>query len=444
MFAAPTPIDLLISARWIIPIVPEQRILENCSLAVHQGRILAIIPTEGAEQRYTATETINLASHVLIPGLVNAHGHAAMSLLRGYADDHPLHRWLNDHIWPAEGRWVCDDFVRDGTELAIAEMIKTGTTCFADMYFFPEQAAQASLEANIRCQLAFPILDFPTAWGLGPDEYLNKGLNLHDTFRSNPLINVAFGPHAPYTVSNTPLQKIAVLAHEMDVPIHIHLHETAQEISDSLQQFGCRPLQRLMDLGLLSPLTQAVHMTQIDESDINLLQASGTQVVHCPESNLKLASGFCPVDRLLKAGINVAIGTDGAASNNDLDLFSEVKTAALLAKAVAGDATALGAHAALRMATLNGAKALGLEEHIGSLEIGKAADITAIDLGELAMQPVYNPASQLVYTHSGQAVTHVWVEGKCLLKNRLLQTLNEREILGKANWWRKQIATHYS
>lgn len=444
MFAAPTPIDLLINARWIIPIVPEQRILENCSLAVHQGRILAIIPTDGAEQRYTATETINLASHVLIPGLVNAHGHAAMSLLRGYADDHPLHRWLNDHIWPAEGRWVCDDFVRDGTELAIAEMIKTGTTCFADMYFFPEQAAQASLEANIRCQLAFPILDFPTAWGLGPDEYLNKGLNLHDTFRSNPLINVAFGPHAPYTVSNTPLQKIAVLAHEMDVPIHIHLHETAQEISDSLQQFGCRPLQRLMDLGLLSPLTQAVHMTQIDESDISLLQASGTQVIHCPESNLKLASGFCPVDRLLKAGINVAIGTDGAASNNDLDLFSEVKTAALLAKAVAGDASALGAHAALRMATLNGAKALGLEEHIGSLEIGKAADITAIDLGELAMQPVYNPASQLVYTHSGQAVTHVWVEGKCLLKNRLLQTLNEREILGKANWWRKQIATHYS
>lgn len=228
----------------------------------------------------------------------------------------------------------------------------------------------------------------------------------------------------------------------MDMPIHIHLHETAQEVSDSIKQYGCRPSQRLMDLGLLSPLTQTVHMTQIDDSDISLLQTSGAHVIHCPESNLKLASGFCPVDRLLKAGINVAIGTDGAASNNDLDLFSEVKTAALLAKAVAGDATALSAHAALRMATLNGAKALGLDEHIGSLEIGKAADITAIDLGELAMQPVYNPASQLVYTHSGQAVTHVWVEGRCLLKNRELQTLNEREILGKANWWRKQIATH--
>jgi 5-methylthioadenosine/S-adenosylhomocysteine deaminase len=442
MPSTPLSIDLLIKARWIIPIVPENRILENCALAIHEGKILAIIPSEGSEQRYSAREVINLGSHAIMPGLVNAHGHAAMSLLRGYADDHPLHTWLNDHIWPAEGRWVSEEFVRDGTDLAIAEMIKTGTTCFADMYFYPEQAAQACLDARIRCQLAFPILDFPTAWGLGPDEYLNKGLNLHDTFRSNHLINVAFGPHAPYTVSNAPMQKIAMLAHEMDMPIHIHLHETAQEVSDSIKQYGCRPTQRLMDLGLLSPLTQTVHMTQIDDSDISLLQASGAHVVHCPESNLKLASGFCPVDRLLKAGVNVAIGTDGAASNNDLDLFSEVKTAALLAKAVAGDATALSAHAALRMATLNGARALGQDEQIGSLEIGKSADITAIDLGELAMQPVYNPASQLIYTHSGQAVTHVWVEGKCLLKNRELQTLNEREILGKANWWRKQIATH--
>lgn len=442
MSNAPLNIDLLVKARWIIPVVPENRILENCALAIHQGKILAIAPSDGVEQRYAAREIINLASHVLIPGLVNAHGHAAMSLLRGYADDQPLHTWLNDHIWPAESRWVSEDFVRDGTELAIAEMIKTGTTCFADMYFYPDQAAQACLDAKIRCQLAFPILDFPTAWGNGPDDYLSKGLSLHDTFRSNHLVNIAFGPHSPYTVSDAPLQKIAILAHEMDMPVHIHLHETAQEVSDSIKQYGCRPTQRLMDLGLLSPLTQTVHMTQIDDSDISLLQTSGAHVIHCPESNLKLASGFCPIDRLLKAGVNVALGTDGAASNNDLDLFSEIKTAALLAKAVAGDAAALGAHAALRMATLNGAKALGMDECVGSLEVGKSADITAINLGELAMQPVYNPASQLVYTNAGQAVTHVWVEGKCLLKDRELQTLNEREILGKANWWRKQIATH--
>lgn len=435
-------IDLIIKARWIIPVVPANRVLENCAIAIDKGQILALLPNEEADRRYNAKETVHLGSHVLIPGLVNAHGHAAMSLLRGYADDQPLHTWLNDHIWPAESRWVSEDFVRDGTELALAEMIKSGTTCFADMYFYPEQAAQACLNAQVRCQLAFPILDFPTAWGMGPDDYLSKGLNLHDNFRGNHLINIAFGPHAPYTVSDAPLQKIAVLAQEMDMPIHIHLHETAQEVSDSIAQYGRRPSQRLMDLGLLSPLTQCVHMTQIDESDIKLLQNSGAHVIHCPESNLKLASGFCPVDKLLNANVNVALGTDGAASNNDLDLFSELKTAALLAKAVSGNAAALDAHTALRMATLNGAKALGMEDVIGSLEAGKAADITAVDLGDLGMQPLYNPASQLIYTHAGQAVTHVWVEGKCLLANRLLQTLNEREILGKANWWRKQIASH--
>lgn len=432
-------IDLIIKARWIIPVVPANRVLENCAIAIDKGQILALLPHEEADRRYIARETVTLSSHVLIPGLVNAHGHAAMSLLRGYADDQPLHTWLNDHIWPAESRWVSEDFVRDGTELALAEMIKSGTTCFADMYFYPEQAAQACLDAQVRCQLAFPILDFPTAWGMGPDDYLNKGLSLHDNFRGNHLINIAFGPHAPYTVSDTPLHKIAVLAQEMDMPIHIHLHETAQEVSDSLAQYGRRPSQRMMDLGLLSPLTQCVHMTQIDETDIKLLQDSGAHVIHCPESNLKLASGFCPVDKLLRANINVALGTDGAASNNDLNLFSELKTAALLAKAVAGNAAALDAHSALRLATLNGAKALGMEDVIGSLEVGKSADITAVDLGDLAMQPVYNPASQLVYTHAGNAVTHVWVEGKVLLANRLLQTLNEREILGKANWWRKQI-----
>jgi 5-methylthioadenosine/S-adenosylhomocysteine deaminase len=337
---------------------------------------------------------------------------------------------------------VGEEFVRDGTQLAMAEMIKTGTTCFADMYFYPEQAAQVCLDAKMRSQISFPIFDFATSWGLGADDYFAKGLNLHDSLRATDLVNIAFGPHAPYTVSDAPLQKIAVLAQEMDMPVQIHLHETAFEVEESLIKFGKRPTQRLMELGLLSPLTQCVHMTQITDVDIVLLQQTGAHVVHCPESNLKLASGFCPVDKLLKAGINVALGTDGAASNNDLDLFSELKTAALLAKAVAGDAAALDAHTALRMATLNGAKALGMEEKIGSLETGKFADITAIDLSGIGTQPLYNPASQLVYTHSGQGVTHVWVQGKALLLNRQLQTLDEREILGKANWWRKQIATH--
>jgi 5-methylthioadenosine/S-adenosylhomocysteine deaminase len=307
------------------------------------------------------------------------------------------------------------------------------------MYFFPEQAAQAALDAHIRCQIYFTIFDFPCAWGTGPEDYFNKGLALHDAYRGNNLVRIGFGPHAPYTVGDETLKKVAVLAQEMDTPIHIHLHETAQEIADSLEKYGVRPSQRLMDLGLLSPLTQCVHMTQINEIDIEILQQSGAQIVHCPESNLKLASGFCPVDKLLKAGINVALGTDGAASNNDLDMFGELKTAALLAKAVSGNPAAVDAHTALRMATLNGARALGIDDQVGTLEIGKQADIAAIDLGDLDLQPLYNPVSQLVYTNAGQKVSHLWVNGKCLMSNRELLTINEYELKIKARQWQEKI-----
>ena len=437
---APESIRLLIKARWIVPVIPEDRVLENCALAVHNGAIVAIVPQDEADKRFNAEQTINLSNHLVTPGLINAHGHAAMSLLRGFADDKPLRDWLNNHIWPAEDQWVSEEFVRDGTELAMAEMIKSGTTCFADMYFYPEQAAQAAQQAHMRAQIAFPIFDFPSAWGQGPEDYFAKGLALHDDFRSSHLVNVGFGPHAPYTVSDDVLEKVAVLAQEMDAPIHIHLHETRFEVEESLKKYMKRPTQRLMDLGVLTPLTQCVHMTQVDDNDIDLLLESGAHVIHCPESNLKLASGFCPVQKLWNAGVNVAIGTDGAASNNDLNLLSELKTAALLGKAVADDAAALNAHQALRMATINGARALGMDDRIGSLEAGKAADITAIDLGELEAQPLYNPVSQLIYTSCGQRVSHVWVGGRALMLSRQLQTLNERELIGKARWWRQQIA----
>ena len=437
---APESIRLLIKARWIVPVIPEDRMLENCALAVHNGAIVAIVPQDEADKRFNAEQTINLSNHLVTPGLINAHGHAAMSLLRGFADDKPLRDWLNNHIWPAEDQWVSEEFVRDGTELAMAEMIKSGTTCFADMYFYPEQAAQAAQQAHMRAQIAFPIFDFPSAWGQGPEDYFAKGLALHDDFRSSHLVNVGFGPHAPYTVSDDVLEKVAVLAQEMDAPIHIHLHETRFEVEESLKKYMKRPTQRLMDLGVLTPLTQCVHMTQVDDNDIDLLLESGAHVIHCPESNLKLASGFCPVQKLWNAGVNVAIGTDGAASNNDLNLLSELKTAALLGKAVADDAAALNAHQALRMATINGARALGMDDRIGSLEAGKAADITAIDLGELEAQPLYNPVSQLIYTSCGQRVSHVWVGGRALMLSRQLQTLNERELIGKARWWRQQIA----
>lgn len=437
---SPQAIRLLIKARWIVPVVPENRVLENCAIAINNsGQIEALLPQEEAEKRFNAEQTINLGNHILIPGLINAHGHSAMSLLRGYADDKPLDDWLNHHIWPAESQWVSEEFVRDGSGLAMAEMIKSGTTCFADMYFFPEQTAQLAQQAGMRSQITFPIFDFPTAWGQGPDDYFAKGLALHDSFRSSSLVKIGFGPHAPYTLSDEPLKKIAILAQELDAPIQIHLHETAQEVADSLKQTGKRPSQRLMDLGVLSSLTQCVHMTEVDDLDIVLFKETGAHVIHCPESNLKLASGFCPAHKLLQAGVNVALGTDGAASNNDLDLLGEMKTAALLGKAVAGNAAAISAHTALRMATLNGAKAMGIEDQVGSLEVGKAADITAIDMSELEAQPIYDPVSQLVYTNSAHRVSHVWVGGKALMLSRQLQTLNERELLAKARWWRQQI-----
>jgi 5-methylthioadenosine/S-adenosylhomocysteine deaminase len=436
-----TPIDLLINARWIIPIEPANEVLEHFAIAIHQGKILALLPQREAAECYQATRVENLNEHVILPGLINAHGHAAMTLLRGFADDKPLDEWLNNHIWPIEKQWVDADFVRDGTELAIAEMIKSGTTCFADMYFFPEQTVAAADAAQLRCHITFPILDFPTAWGAGPEDYLSKGLALHAQYDSHPLIHVGLGPHAPYTVSDAWLKKIAELAQEMGVKVQIHLHETAGEVEESVQKYGMRPIQRVMNLGLLTSNTQCVHMTQIDESDIALLQQSGAHVIHCPESNLKLASGFCPVDQLSRAGVNVAIGTDGGASNNDLDLFGELRTAAMLAKAVSRNAGALDAHAALRMATLNGAKALGIDEQVGSLEVGKFADIAAVALSDLELHPIYNPASQLVYTSVGHRVTHLWVAGRCLLADRKLQTVDEQDVKRKVQRWQQRLWT---
>lgn len=436
-----TEIDLLIHCRWIIPIVPENQILENCSLAVDGEKIIGIYPQAEAKKRFEAVKTETLDNHVLMPGLVNAHGHSAMSLLRGYADDLALRPWLEKHIWPAEARHVSEEFVGDGTRLAMAEMIASGTTCFADMYFFDEAIAEAVRDAGMRCQIGFTVLDFPTAYGKGADDYIHKGLRLNDKYSGHSLINVACAPHAPYSVSDSAMQIISTYANELDLPIHIHCHETAGEVSESIDQFGCRPLQRLRDLGLLLPQTQLVHMTQINHEDIQMVQDHNCHVVHCPESNLKLASGFCPVGQLMDAGINVALGTDGAASNNDLDLFGELKTAALLAKAVSGDPCALNAHAALRMATINGAKALGWDHEIGSLESGKSADIIAVKMDSIPQQPLYNPESQLVYTNVGHRVSHSWVAGKPLMAESELLTLNRQSLIQTACDWRNKISS---
>lgn len=432
-------IDTLVSARWVVPIEPETTVHENFSVVLDQGKIVDVLPTVDAAERYKARDSVDLPHHALIPGFVNSHTHAAMSLFRGLADDRPLMEWLQKHIWPAEQKWVSAEFVRDGTELAVAEMIKSGTTCFNDMYFFPEESARVAQEAGIRACIGLIIIDFPSTWAQSAEEYLHKGLNLHDKLRNHDLITTAFAPHAPYTVSDAPLSKIRTLADELDVPIHMHVHETSHEVDEAVARFGVRPLERLANLGLLTPRLLAVHMTHLLPGEIDVLRERNINVIHCPESNMKLASGFCPVAQLIGKSINVALGTDGAASNNDLDMLAELRMAALLAKGVARDATAVPAHAALRMATLNGAKALGLDDRIGSIAQGKHADIVAIDLSTVTSQPVYDPISQIVYSAARDQVSDVWVNGKRLLKDRQLTTLDEASILDKAGRWRDKI-----
>lgn len=432
-------IDALLCGRWVIPVIPENTVYEHYAIAVANGKILEILPVAEAMAKYQADQIRQLDSHALLPGLINAHTHAAMSLFRGIADDLPLMEWLNEHIWPAEQKWISPEFVEDGTRLAIAEMLRGGTTCFNDMYFFPDHTAEVAIETGIRAVIGLIMLDFPTAWARDADEYLEKGEHVHDRFKNSPLIQTAFAPHAPYTVSDQPLQRIGTIAEELDVQIHIHVHETATEVRQGIEQYGKRPLQRLHDLGLVSNRLVAVHMTQLEQSEIELAAKFGVNIVHCPESNLKLASGYCPVAELLRAGVNTATGTDGTASNNDLDMIGEMRTTALLAKGIAGDPSAVPADKALQMATINGARALGIESLTGSLSPGKAADIIAIDLNALETQPLYDPVSQIVYASSRNQVTDVWVAGEQLLRSRELTTINEEQLLQKARAWQEKL-----
>lgn len=428
-------IDTLISARWVLPVEPAGVVLEHHSIAIDAGRIVALLPTAEAAMRFAAREQIELGQHVMMPGLVNLHTHAAMTLMRGLADDLPLMTWLNDHIWPAEGKLVSPAFVKDGTLLACAEMLRSGTTCFNDMYFFPEASAQAVDQAGLRAMIGMIAIEFPTAYAADADDYLRKGLEVRDAYRDHARIAFSMAPHAPYTVSDKTFEKILTLAEQLEAPIHIHVHETQDEISQGLAAHQLRPMARLQNLGLLGPSVTAAHMVHLTESEIALCAERSVNIAHCPASNLKLASGIAPIAQLIASGVNTGLGTDGAASNNRLDLFAEMRIAALLAKGASGDATALPAHQALAMATLNGAKALGLEQEIGSLKPGKAADIIAIDLSALETAPLYDVASHLVYAAGREQVSDVWVAGKRLLHTRILTTLDAQEIKARAAHW---------
>lgn len=412
----------------------------DAGVAIKNAQIIAIGSRADLLTQYPLATHQHLDQHILTPGLINCHGHAAMSLLRGMADDYPLMHWLQDHIWPVEAAVVDYTFCYDGVELAIAEMLMSGTTCFSDMYFFPDATAMAAEKWGIRAQINFPILEVPSAWASSAEEYFDKGLALADEYRHSPLIETAFGPHAPYTVSDDSFSRIAILAEEIDCNIHIHLHETNKEISDSLEQYGCSPLQRLKNLGLLSPRLQAVHMTQVSEEDSVLLLEASASVIHCPTSNLKLASGYCPATQLSQQGVRVGLGTDSAASNNTLSLFDTLRCAALLAKHQRQDASSLPAYQAFRMATLGGAEALGLADQIGSLEIGKQADLIAIDTRQPAMQPMHSPLSQLVYAQASSAVSHVWINGQQKVREGQLVDLDMTALLANASAWQQRIA----
>jgi 5-methylthioadenosine/S-adenosylhomocysteine deaminase len=435
----PQPIDLLLSPRWLLPVEPAGIVLEGHSLAVNDGRIVAVLPEAEAQLRFVPRERLELPEQVLMPGLVNLHTHAAMTLMRGIADDLPLMDWLSGHIWPAEGRFAGEPFVHDGTLLACAEMLRGGVTCCNDMYFFPQAAIRAAETAGMRFVAGIATLEFPTPYAADADDYLNKGLAARDAYRDSPLVHFCLAPHAPYTVGDATFNRIATLAGQLDLPVHVHVHETAQEIADSLRQYGQRPLARLARLQLLGPATIAVHAVHLDDADLALLATHGVSVAHCPSSNLKLASGIAPITRLAAAGVNIGLGTDGAASNNRLDLFGEMRLAALLAKGVSGDARAIDAHTALAMATINGARALGLDGEIGSLLPGKAADLCAVRLANPEALPVYDVASHLVYVAGREQVSHVWVAGHARVADGLLPGLDDADLVRRALHWQGRI-----
>lgn len=432
-------VDLIIEARWVATVVANTQLLEHYSLIIQADTIVDLLPTEAARKQYTATKLVRLDEHILMPGLINCHAHVAMTLMRGIADDLPLMTWLNDHIWPAERAVISEQYVRDSSLLGCAEMLSGGVTCFNDMYFFPQATAMSVNQAGMRANLGLAVLEFATSYASDADDYLRKGFEAHDSWRGNALISASIAPHAPYTVSNQTFEKIITYAEQLGLGIHTHLHETRDEISQSEAQYGMRPIQRLTELGLLGPTFVAAHGVHLLAHEIDVLAEYGCHIAHCPSSNLKLASGIAPIASLLKNGVNVGLGTDGAASNNRLDMFAEMRLAALLAKGVSEDPTILPAHQALEMATINAAKALGLEDKIGSIEVGKQADLAAVKLSDFNTSPCYDPISHLVYSCGREHVTHTWVAGELRYSNGVYANIEPIELKEIVQIWQPKL-----
>ncbi len=432
------PVDTIIHARWVAPVVPQGVLLYQHAVVLQAGKILDICPQADAA-RYQAQEEVYLGAHILIPGLINLHTHAAMALMRGLADDKPLMPWLQQHIWPAEQALISPDFVRDSSLLACAEMLKGGITAFNDMYFFPQATANASLQAGMRANLGLVVLEFATRYASHAAEYIEKGLDARDSWRTEPLISSSFAPHAPYTVSDASFERVMTYAAQLNLGIHTHLHETTAEIAESEQKYHLRPLARLANFGLLGPQVSFAHAVHLLPQEMALLAENSCHIAHCPSSNLKLASGIAPIKQCLEHRINIGLGTDGAASNNRLDMFTEMRTAALLAKGSSGDAETLPAYQALEMATINGARALGMEDRIGSLEAGKCADLTAVCLDAWETEPVFDPISHLVYAAGREHVSHVWVNGALQYQDGVYRGIEPQELQAIVTKWQPQV-----
>ncbi|MDH4106198.1 MAG: TRZ/ATZ family hydrolase [Gammaproteobacteria bacterium] len=433
------PVDTLICARWVLPIEPDGAALQDHAVAIRAGRIVAVLPAPAAKARYAAAEIIDRPHHALLPGLVNAHTHAAMALLRGRAENMPLAQWTQDVIAPIERRWVDPAYVRDGTELAIAEMVRAGITCFGDMQLWPEVVARTAADVHVRVSVGLVVEQAPSRWAATPDEYIEKAMALRDDYRGDPLVATHFALEPSHELDDATLLRVRRLADELEIPVALPVHESAGEVEASLASHGVRPLERLSRLGLASPLLVAVHATQLVETDIETLAKAGAAVVHCPEANLKLGSGVCPTAELLGRGVRVALGTDGPASNNDLDVMSEMRTAGLLAAGVSGRPGAVVASDLLRMATLEGARVLGLGETTGSLVPGKWADLCCVDLRTSGSWPVHDVATALVYSCGSRQVTDTWVAGRRVLAEGALQYIDEDAVLERADGWRQRI-----
>lgn len=433
-------VDYLIKTKWLVTMVPSCKLVENATVAIKNGMIFGMHDDLNDLPNYQADQIVKLDEHILIPGLINLHTHAAMTLMRGIADDLPLMAWLNEHIWPAEQAVISEEFVKNASLLACAEMLAGGITCFNDMYFYPQATAEAANQAGIRANLGLAVLEFATNYARDADDYLQKGLEAHDSWRGNALISSSIAPHAPYTVSNKTFEKVVTYAEQLGLGIHTHLHETRDEITKSETQYGMRPIERLRNLGLLGPNFVAAHGVHLLAHEIDLLAEYGCHIAHCPSSNLKLASGIAPVHALLQNGVNVGIGTDGAASNNRLDVFAEMRLAALLAKGLNEDASILPAYQALEMSTIHAARALGLEDKIGSIEVGKQADLTAVKLSDLATSPCYDPVSHLIYACGREHVTHTWVAGNLCYCNGIYANIEPVELKEIIQIWQPKLS----